>query len=144
MAKKRVQLRVDLLNVFNHPNFRTVPIDSGTDLFGSLPNETVITAAEYDAWARVHSRPLSTTGDGAAVMQQIQQLVIGNRLPSGALPADFFHVQLPQGFATLDLNAYDVTTLDGYKSIACASPTTRASASCSQSRTRARATSSWG
>jgi hypothetical protein len=114
-GKKRVQLRVDLLNVFNHPNFRTVPTDAGTDLFGALPNEAVITSAEYDAWARVHSRPLSTTGDGAALMQQIQQLVIGNRLPSGALPADFFHVQLPQGFATSDLNAYDVTTLDGFK-----------------------------
>jgi len=48
-------------------------------------------------------------------MQQIQQLVISNRLPSGALPVDFFHVQLPQGFATSEVNAYDVTTLDGYK-----------------------------
>jgi hypothetical protein len=114
-GRKRLQLRVDLLNVFNHPNFRTVPTDGGTDLFGSLPNEALITAAEYDAWARVQGRPLSGTADGAALMQQVQQLVIGNRLPSGALPADFFHVQLPQGFATSNVNAYDITSQDGYK-----------------------------
>jgi hypothetical protein len=114
-GKKRLQLRVDLLNVFNHPNFRTVPTDSGTDLFGSLPNEALITANEYDAWAKVQGRPLSTTADGAALMQQIQQMVVSHRLPSGALPPDFFHVQLPQGFATSDVNSYEVTTLDGYK-----------------------------
>jgi hypothetical protein len=114
-GKKRLQLRVDLLNVFNHPNLRTVPTDSGTDLFGSLPNEALIGTNEYDAWARANGRPLSTTAEGVALIQQIQQLVVSNRLPSGALPVDFFRVPLPQGFATSDVTSYDVTTLDGYK-----------------------------
>jgi hypothetical protein len=114
-GKKRLQLRVDLLNALNHPNFRTVPNNTGTDLFGSAPNEGLITTSEYDAWARANGRPLSSTTEGAAVIQQIQQLVTGNRLPSGALPADFFHVRLPQGFATSNVNSYDVTTLGGYK-----------------------------
>ncbi len=114
-GSKRLQLRVDLLNVLNHPNFRTVPTDSGTDLFGSIPNEAVITASEFDAWAKANGRPLSSTADGAALMAQVQQMVISSRLPSGALPADYFHVQLPQGFATSDVNSYNITSPDGYK-----------------------------
>jgi Carboxypeptidase regulatory-like domain len=113
-GNRRVQLRVDLINAFNHPNFRTVPNDNGTDLMG-LPAEAPITSAEYDAWARFNNRPLSTTADGQALMSRVQNLVIDRRLPSGALPLDFFRVQLPEGFATMNVNQFDVTTLDGYK-----------------------------
>jgi len=31
------------------------------------------------------------------------------------LPLDFFHVPLPQGFATRDPLSFDIRTLDGYK-----------------------------
>ena len=34
---------------------------------------------------------------------------------SGALPLDFFHVPLPQGFATRDPLSFDIRTLNGYK-----------------------------
>jgi hypothetical protein len=114
-GRRRIQFRVDMINAFNHPNFRTVPGDSGTDLFGAAPTETPITASEYDSWAKANGRPPSSTPQGQALMMQVQQIAIGSRLPSGALPADFFHVRLPQGFATTTASAFDITTIDGYK-----------------------------
>jgi hypothetical protein len=114
-SRRRVQLRVDLINAFNHPNFRTVPNDSGTDLFGSLPNEGSITAAEYNIWAEANGRPSSTTAEGQALLAQIQQIVTGGRSSSGALPVDFFHVRLPQGFASMSPSSFDITTPEGYK-----------------------------
>jgi hypothetical protein len=114
-SKRRVQFRVDMINAFNTPNFRIQPGDIGTDLFGSLPNETPITAGEYDAWAGFSGKPLSTTPEGQALLARVQQIVIGSRLPSGALPVDFFHVRLPQGFATSNVNSFDITAADGYK-----------------------------
>jgi hypothetical protein len=114
-SSRRIQVRVDMINAFNHPNFRLQSGNSGTDLFGALPSETVITAAEYDAWARFNNKPSSTSPQGQALIAQIQQIVIGSRLPSGALPVDFFHVRVPQGFATTNSNSFDITTADGYK-----------------------------
>ncbi len=38
-----------------------------------------------------------------------------SRLPSGAIPLDFFHVAVPQGFATRTANSFDITTLEGLK-----------------------------
>jgi outer membrane receptor protein involved in Fe transport len=114
-SRRRLQFRVDMINAFNHPNFRTNVGNSGTDLFGSLPIETPITASEYDSWARSNGKPLSTTAEGLRLMTQVQQQAIGSQLPSGALPADFFHVRLPQRFATTGANTFDITSIDGYK-----------------------------
>lgn len=114
-GKKRLQLRVDLLNAFNHQIFPLLPGSSnGGDLMGA-PSEAVLTATEYDAWATFNSRPPSSTAAGQAAFQQAQQIVTGSRLPSGALPLDFYHVQLPQGFASSDARSYDITTAAGYK-----------------------------
>jgi hypothetical protein len=113
--RRRVQLRVDLINAFNHPVFRLNSGNAGPDFMG-LPTETPLTAAEYDAWvAGAPGRPARSTPAGAALLAQIQQLVISNRLPSGALPLDYFHLRLPQGFATMNPNSFDITTLNGYK-----------------------------
>lgn len=112
---RRVQLRVDLINAFNRPNFRVNAGDSGTDSFGSLPSEAVITVAEYDAWARFNNKPLSSTPEGASLFAVAQQMIRGSQLPSGGLPIDFYAVRLTQGFATTPSNSFDITTLDGYK-----------------------------
>jgi hypothetical protein len=114
-SSRRIQFRVDLINAFNHPTFRLGSGNSATDLFGSAPIETAITAAEYDAWARFNNKPLSTTLEGQALIAQVQRIVIGSRLPGGALPVDFFHIRLPQGFATTNANSFDITSPDGYK-----------------------------
>jgi hypothetical protein len=113
--KRRVQLRVDLINAFNHPVFRVNSGNAGPDFMG-LPTETAITGSEYDAWAAFAAgRPARSTPAGAALFAQIQQFVTGNRLSTGALPLDYFHIRLPQGFATTNPNAIDITTLNGYK-----------------------------
>jgi len=31
------------------------------------------------------------------------------------LPRDFFRIRLPQGFASMDANTFDITTLEGLK-----------------------------
>jgi hypothetical protein len=112
---RRIQFRVDLNNAFNHPNFRITSGNLGTDFMG-LPSETPITAAEYDAWAAAApGRPARNTSDGSKLFGNIQQFIIGSRTSTGALPLDFYHVQLPQGFATTAATAIDITTLSGYK-----------------------------
>jgi Carboxypeptidase regulatory-like domain/TonB-dependent Receptor Plug Domain len=135
-GKRRVQFRVDMLNAFQHPAFRYNQNGNTPPGFGTLPteltaeNETVggvtrpavITAAEYNAWAGVNGRPLQPVDTqnrpvGAIIPQlaAIRAMVNGARLPSNALPLDFFHIALPQGFATRVPNSFDITTLDGFK-----------------------------
>jgi len=64
---------------------------------------------------------LSTTTAGAAILAQVRANVNATRQvgpggpQTGGLPLDFFHVQLPQGFATRDPLSFNLTSLDGFK-----------------------------
>lgn len=125
-GRRRINFRMDLINAFNHPNFRFN--NTGNTPFGlgtfptELTSETVsgvtqpITAAQYDAWATFNGQPLSATTAGAAILAQVRATVNATR-PGGtaALPLDFFHVALPQGFATRDPLSFDIRTLEGFK-----------------------------
>jgi hypothetical protein len=80
--------------------------------------------AEYNTWASFNGKPQATiggSGPGDVLLAQIRANVNAVRLPpppggtSGALPLDFFHLPLPQGFATTDFRAFDITSLNGYK-----------------------------
>ena len=51
----------------------------------------------------------------SANLTQVNNLIINSRLPSGALPLDFFRVPVPERFATTDPNAFNITTLEGLK-----------------------------
>jgi hypothetical protein len=127
--KRRIQFRVDLINAFNHPNFRYVNTGNTPPGFGTFPTElttetepfgtgtrpSVITAAEYNTWATFNGKPLASTPAGAAQLAAIRATVNTTRLPSNALPVDFFNVAIPQGFATRNANSFDITTLEGYK-----------------------------
>jgi hypothetical protein len=127
-GKRRLQLRADFLNVMNHPNFQISSGNAGPDFMGA-PNEGTITVdknsnfvsvvnltnAEYDAWATFNGQPLQATVAGAALHTQIENMINAQRLPNHSLPLDFFHVQLPQGFATKNANSFDITTLTGFK-----------------------------
>jgi len=130
-GKRHLNFRVDLINAFNHPNFRynnrgNTPFGLGT-FPTELTTETVngvsqpITAAEYNTWATFNSQPLASTAAGAALLATIRSNVNAVRLPprsgstSGALPLDFFHILLPQGFATRDPLSFDIRTLEGFK-----------------------------
>jgi hypothetical protein len=146
-GKRRINFRVDALNVLNHPvffwnNLGNTPFGMGTfptEFNGneclsdpSLPltscptvatqqRSSVLSTADYDAWATFNGRPLSNTPAGAALLGQIRANANAVRLPpragttSGALPDSFYHVVLPQGFATSNALSYDITTLAGYK-----------------------------
>jgi hypothetical protein len=124
---RRINFRVDLINAFNHPNFRynnrgntpfglgTFPTEITTETVGGVRQP--ITAAEYNTWATFNGQPLSTTVAGAALLAQIRNNVNATRANggTGGLPADFYHVQLPQGFATRNPLAFDIRNLSDYK-----------------------------
>ena len=143
-GKRRINFRVDLLNAFNHPDFRFNNTGNTPFGFGTFPTEfsgnecianlsiptpsasncpggtaaqrpAVISASDYDAWARANGQPLSSTSAGQTIIGQIRTTVDATRSATLALPLDFFHVQVPQGFATSSPFNYDITTLQGYK-----------------------------
>jgi outer membrane receptor protein involved in Fe transport len=124
-GKRRINFRVDLLNAFNHPNFRFLNTGNTPPGFGTFPTEITtetvggvaqpITAAEYNTWATFNNQPLSTTAAGAAQLAAIRATVNATRLASGALPLDFFHTRIPQGFASANANSFDIRTLEGFK-----------------------------
>lgn len=107
-GKRYLQLRMDLLNAFNHPNFRFVNTGNTPPGFGTLPNEALLTAADITAW--------QTANPGqTADLTTVNNLIINNRLASGAIPTGFFHVAIPAGFATKQATAFDIRTLEGLK-----------------------------
>lgn len=145
--KSKLNFRIDALNVFNIPNFYfnsrgNTPFGMGTyptEFNGNeclatpnLPDTTsctaaaaqrssVISAAEYNAWASANGQPLSTTTAGQTILGNIRNMVNALRLPprpgqtSGALPGNFFSINLPQGFATANAFTHNITTLEGFK-----------------------------
>ena len=127
-GKRKINFRVDALNIFNHPNFYFNSRGNTPFGFGGFPTEfngneciadlsigvptaancpggtrsSAISAAEYDAWATFNNQALSNTAAGAAILAQIRSTVDATRLAprpgqpvgGGALPANFFSVQL--------------------------------------------------
>ncbi len=106
-GKRRINIRVDAINLFNIPNFYFNSRGNTPFGFGTYPAElpgtecianvsivtptaancpggtrsSVITPAEYDTWAQANSQPLSNTAAGAAVLGQIRTTINGVRLP---------------------------------------------------------------
>ena len=115
-GKRRINFRVDLINAFNHPNFRYSNTGNTPSGMGTFPTEATITAAEFNTWVA-----FDPTARSSVTLAQVQSLVNATRQTgangpqTGGLPLDFFHVQLPQGFATRDPLSFDITTLQGYK-----------------------------
>jgi hypothetical protein len=130
-GKRRINFRIDLINAFNHPNFRYNNTGNTPFGLGTFPTEITteavsgvnqpITAAEYNTWAAFNGQPAATTPAGAAQLATIRANVNATRQPgplgaqTGNLPLNFFHVPLPQGFATRDPLSFDIRNLDGFK-----------------------------
>jgi len=140
-GKRRLNFRVDLINAFNHPNFRynntgntpfglgTFPTEITSELFNNVPQP--ITIAEYNTWANTwntnnpgNTVPLQSTTAGAPInstLQGIRDNVNATRqtgslgAQTGGLPLDFYHIQLPTGFATRDPLSFDIRNLNNYK-----------------------------
>lgn len=107
-GKRRLQFRVDFINVLNHPNFRWANTGNTPAGFGSVPNETLLAQADINTWN-------AFSPGRNATLAQVNALITNARLASGALPLDFFRVTIPQGFATTNPNTFDITTLSGLK-----------------------------
>ncbi|HEV2417188.1 MAG TPA: TonB-dependent receptor [Terriglobia bacterium] len=112
----RLQLRVDAINALNHPVFENVPNNfGGTDIFGE-PSTGAISTTEYNNWAALNNQGSVNSkgqGAGAAEFTKINATLTAARLPGGALPANFFTVPIPSGFATDSAASFDLTTLQG-------------------------------
>ncbi len=115
-GKRRLQFRVDAINVFNHPVFRTGRLEDAGEIFAA-PSESTISNAEYDAWAAAASgRPARSAAQGAATLAQINAIITSARIPgTGTLSRNFFHIRLPAGFYSMNPNSFDITTPDGLK-----------------------------
>lgn len=107
-GRRRVQFRVDFINAFNHPNFRYNNTGNTPPGFGGLPNEGLLVQTDINAWVAANPGRTET-------LTQVNNLLINNRLASGALPLDFFRVRISEGFATANANSFDITTLEGLK-----------------------------
>ena len=155
---RRINFRVDALNILNTPNFyfnnrgnqpfgwggaptefaggTTECISNPSLAITACPNPaagqpatqrtSVISEAEYTAWATFNNRPLLTANPndpGRVLLGQIRANANAVRLPprpgqpagSGALPDNFFSIPVPQGFATRNALLYDITDLNGFK-----------------------------
>jgi hypothetical protein len=118
----RLQLRADAINAFNHPIFQFGRDSDNGEIFAA-PSEAVISNAEYDSWVTYSpsTRPARSTTTGAALLTQINNMIRGyNTNPNTAsttivLPRDFFVTTVPQGFHSMNLNSFDITTLQGLK-----------------------------
>jgi hypothetical protein len=107
-SKRRINFRVDFINAFNHPNFRYGNTGNTPNGFGSVPNENNFTQADINNWnAFAQGR--------AATLTQVNGLIASSRLPTGGLPLDFFRVSIPEGFASTNPNAFNITTVEGIK-----------------------------
>ena len=117
-GKRRVQFRVDALNVFNHPTFAVYPNNGGGADFMGLPNAGTLTTAAYATWAQANNQPVyNATAEtpGNVLYNQIIGNVNAQRGSTGALPANFFTVPLSANFYGTTANSFDIRTIEGYK-----------------------------
>jgi hypothetical protein len=114
----RIQFRLDLLNTLNHPVFGSPTGYGGdNDLFSGAPSTAALSTSAYNTWAAYNNQPQSLkAGDaGTLLLGQINSMVNSQKLASGSLPTNFYTVTLPTGFAQVNANSFDITTLNGYK-----------------------------
>jgi hypothetical protein len=107
---RRLQLRVDAINAFNHPIFQFGRDSDNGEIFAAV-SENVISNTEYDNWVSFSAgtRPARSTPAGAALLTQINTMIRSyNTNPAGqaaamVLPKDFFVAPVPQGFHSMNL-----------------------------------------
>jgi len=114
-GKRRLQFRVDALNLFNHPVFAVSPNSGGGADFMGAPSTATLTTAAYNTWAAANNQPTTATAAGTTIYNNVVAMVNGQKTASGALPANFFSVPLGSNFYGKNPNSFDITTLQGYK-----------------------------
>ena len=107
-SRRRLQFRVDFINALNHPIFRTGRLEDSGEIF-ALPNEALLTAAEYNTWARF-------APNRNATLAEINNILIANRVAgTQTIRRDFFRTPLPEGFFSMDPNSFDISKEEGLK-----------------------------
>ena len=116
-GKRRLQIRVDALNVLNHPTFAVFPNNAGGADFMGAPSTATLTTAAYNTWATANNQPLQSTTAGAAIYNGIVNMVNAQKTAGGALPANFFTIPAYRRKFLRKAGdfTYDITTLQGYK-----------------------------
>ncbi len=114
-GKRRLQIRVDALNVLNHPTFAVYPNNGGGADFMGAPSTATLTTTAYNTWATANGQPMQSTTAGAAIYNGVVNMVNAQKTAGGALPANFYTIQLPSNFYGKAATSYDITTLQGYK-----------------------------
>lgn len=107
-GRRRINFRVDFINVFNHPNFRLSNSSGGPGFTTTVPNEALVTQAEFNTW-------LAANPGSTVTLTQVNNLITSSRLPNGSLPLDFFSVPVPEGFSSKVANSFNIGTIDGLK-----------------------------
>jgi hypothetical protein len=109
-------IRGEALNVLYHPSFLSNPNSGPFMGRGGVPNEGLMTAANYNAWATSNGKPTTTTPEGQALFAQVNAIITSNRIAgTQRLPRDFLSLPVPQGFGRADPNSFDITTVQGLK-----------------------------
>ena len=118
-GKRRLQFRVDAINVLNHPFFRNGRLEDAGEIFAA-PSETGLTQTDINTWN-------AFAPGRSATLAQVNSILLANRLPGStltcgvppstntacALRLDFFHLPVPEGFFSMNANSFDITTLQG-------------------------------
>ena len=111
--RSRLQFRVDALNALNHPTFQVNP--GGNADFMGAPSTATLSTSAYNTWAAFNNQPLQSTAAGATIYNNVVNMINAQKSASGGLPAAFYTLPLPSNFYGTNANAYDITTVNGYK-----------------------------
>lgn len=121
--KRRIQFRMDALNVLNHPVFRNTPnVGGGTDIFQNYPSFAWTAASlqsVYTSWQQANPGLAYPVSDprGATALAAFQQMILSKQNSNGTLPADFYTVKLPAHFISTPANSFNIldSTASGFK-----------------------------
>ncbi|MPZ19796.1 MAG: hypothetical protein GEV06_18040 [Luteitalea sp.] len=114
-GNRRLQLRVDLINAFNHPVFKFGRDSDNGEVF-TLPAEGLLTEEQFNAWADFNGQPQAGTPEGDRLRGRADEIITSGLVPgTEVLRPDFFSIPVPEGFHGMDANQFDITTSEGLK-----------------------------
>ncbi|MBV9081204.1 MAG: hypothetical protein JOZ62_00900, partial [Acidobacteriaceae bacterium] len=121
--KVKVELRVDALNVLNHPVFRLpANVGGGTDIFGNYPSFSWASSSLqtlYTSWQQANptlAPPLGSNPANNPTYMAFETMILSQQ-KNGTLPLNFYSLPLPAHIASTPANNYNILdpTGNGFK-----------------------------